>query len=155
MIFDIPGTAITKLTGNAGEMDVVLGKTFYNTDSRKKIIGKKPNWAKLWSGTQTDFAAQTITLDLSEYAAVAITFYSWAAYANTRKETAWVAVGSSGSLEGFYNYDVCYWVTRSVEVTESGVTFGAGTKRAGTSSVTSSATHAAAAVPVEIWGIPK
>lgn len=39
MIFNIPGMAAPKLTGNATAADVLSGKTFYSTDPKVKLTG--------------------------------------------------------------------------------------------------------------------
>ena len=117
------------------------------------IGGKKSaEFKKLWNRSASSFSAQTVSLDLSKYAAVAIVFYPSISYQT--RDTAWCEVGDSITMYTYFNYDDCYSCYRTVSVSATGVTFGTGKQRTNSSSVNASDNNNAA-IPVEIWGIPQ
>ena len=103
---------------------------------------------KLWENASptSNFAAQTITLDLSGYDGVLIRVtggYGWQVYSEF-----YLATGADGYMSAPF-----VWMGyRNVTVTESGVAFDGGQRQSSYGS-TSWSDNGGAAIPVTIWGI--
>ena len=118
-------------------------------------VGAMSEWVLLWTNASptSEFAAQTVSLDLAEYDAVLITFYG-----NTSSEH--TAISSLMTVGDHVN---CYintglgsmaltLYTRSFDITTSGIDFGDCSQKA-YNSTSASTTNNNDVIPYKIYGI--